>query len=421
MLTIETLPPDELAIFLMRYRRGETLERFEPRLDFFLREILAKANEFVPSESGAILLDDPRAKVFGRPCNQLTFIAAFGAQADRLIGEKLVCDRGVAGRVYSTGRSTRCTVDEEDTEFYAGEDQRTGLRTRSVIGVPVILGNSVCGVLQLINCLGRERYSEEERTLMEIFAGYISSSIQNVLDGIRAKELARRDDLTGLFNDRYFHYRLREEIRRAETGDQELSLLFLDLDRFKEVNDRFGHLEGSRTLHEVGILLDNEVPPGAIAARYGGDEFVIILPQTDLLQAAEIAHRLQQTINATHFLTDVERGSDEARVPITASMGVASLREHIPPAENSVQRANALIRIADSAMYRAKAEGRNRVIVAQSKTKEYPIAALLRRDPPDSPDRGPAQPGGGADSGVADDLSRAPDPLRDRPGYGRSG
>ena len=77
MPSIETLPPEELAIFLMRYRRGETLDRFEPRLDYFLREILSKANEFVPSESGAIFLDDPRAKVFGRRSSQLTIIAAF--------------------------------------------------------------------------------------------------------------------------------------------------------------------------------------------------------------------------------------------------------------------------------------------------------------------------------------------------------
>jgi diguanylate cyclase (GGDEF)-like protein len=414
MPSIETLPPEELAIFLMRYRRGETLERFEPRLDYFLREILSKANEFVPSESGAILLDDPRAKVFGRPSTQLTIIAAFGAPTAQLIGQKLNIEHGVVGRVYSSGRSTRSNVAEErDAEYYREQDERSGIKTRSLLGVPVTLGNSVCGVLQLVNRLGHDSYSEEERTLMEIFAGYISSSIQNVIDGIRAKELARRDDLTGLFNDRYFHFRLREEIRRTESTGTDLALVFLDLDHFKEVNDRHGHLEGSRMLHELGILLDNEIPPGAVAARYGGDEFVIILPGANVLRAAELAQQLQRAIGSTRFLADV---GTAGRIPITASVGVAGLRDHVPPADSHRQRANALIRMADGAMYRAKAEGRNRVVVAASKTKEYPIATLSRREPSDATDRGTAQPGRGADPGSADDLPRATDPLRDHPG-----
>jgi diguanylate cyclase (GGDEF)-like protein len=400
----------------MRYRRGETLDRFEPRLDFFLREILSKANEFVPSESGAILLDDPRAKVFGRRSSQLTIIAAFGGPSTQLVGLKLDSEHGVVGRVYSSGHSTRSNVAEElDAEYYREQDQRSGISTRSLLGVPVILGNSVCGVLQLVNRLGHDTYSEDEHTLMEIFAGYISSSIQNVLDGIRAKELARRDDLTGLFNDRYFHFRLREEIRRAEGAGGDVALVFLDLDHFKEINDRHGHLEGSRTLHELGILLDNEIPPGAVAARYGGDEFVIILPGANVLRAAELAQRLLKTVGSTRFLADV---SGEP-ISITASMGVATLGDHVPPGDNNQQRANTLIRMADGAMYRAKAEGRNRVVVAPPKTKEYPIATLSRREPSDATDRGPAQPGRGPDPRPADDLSGATDPLRDHPGQRR--
>jgi diguanylate cyclase (GGDEF)-like protein len=415
MPSIETLPPEELAIFLMRYRRGETLDRFEPRLDYFLREILSKANEFVPSESGAIFLDDPRAKVFGRRSSQLTIIAAFGGPSTQLVGLKLNSEDGVVGRVYSSGRSTRSNVAEElDRECYREQEERSGIKTRSLLGVPVILGNSVCGVLQLVNRLGHDSYSEEEHTLMEIFAGYISSSIQNVLDGIRAKELARRDDLTGLFNDRYFHLRLREEIRRAEGASSDLALVFLDLDHFKEINDRHGHLEGSRTLHELGILLDSEIPPGAIAARYGGDEFVIILPGANVLRAAELAQQLQKAIGSTHFLADVD-----ARISLTASMGIATLSDHVPPADNNQQRANALIRMADGAMYRAKAEGRNRVVVAPPKTKEYPIATFSRREPSDATDRGTAQPGRGPDPRIADDLPRAADPLRDNPGERR--
>lgn len=420
-LKLETLTPEDLSQFLMRHRRGETLERFEPRLDNFLREILAKANEFVPSESGAFLLDNPREKMLGQSSHQLTLVAAFGEHASQMIGQKMACNRGIAGRVYISGRSTRCTVEEEDKDFYAELDAKTGLNTQSLLGVPVILGNSICGVLQLINRLGRIHYTEEECTLMEIFAGYISSSIQNILDGIRAKELARRDDLTGLFNDRYFHFRLREEIGRADTEKTDISLIFLDLDRFKEINDQHGHLEGSRTLHELGILLQSSVPPHAIVARYGGDEFVIILPKTTTEKASEVAYHLQRTIASAPFLNNVLRCTSDIRTPVSASIGVASLDEHVPNVGNIAQRANTLIRMADSAMYRAKAEGRNRVVVAFSRTKEYPIATPAHREPSDTTNLDTSQPGRRSDPSHNGHLPGATDPLRDPPGHRRSG
>jgi len=340
----------------VRHRRGETLDRFQPQLDGFLREILAKANEFVPSESGAILLDDPAAKMFGQVPNQLTVIAAFGEWAQTMLGLKLSTEEGLAGRVYSSGQG----VAQEDGQ---GLDSRFGVHVQSLLGVPVLLGSAICGVLLLVNRQGRDRFSQEEHNLIEIFAGYISSSIQNTLDGLRARELAQRDDLTGLHNDRYLHHRLRREIRISDREAMHLSLLFLDLDHFKSINDRYGHLEGSRTLHLVGILLENEIPPNTIAARYGGDEFVVILPGIDAEAARRLGEDLREKLATTPFVVD--RPDYETPIYLSASLGVASLREHVA-GSGSTQRANSLIRLADSAMYRAKAEGRNRVVMADA-------------------------------------------------------
>jgi diguanylate cyclase (GGDEF)-like protein len=351
---IVTLPNAQISRFLVRHRRGETLERFQPQLDAFLREILAKADEFVPSESGAILLDDPRAKMFDQTSNQLTVIAAFGEWAERMLGQRLSTEKGLAGRVYSSGEATRCMVEEEERAYYTELDVHVGTNVHSLLGVPVLLGSSICGVLLLINRKGRETFSEDEHKLIEIFAGYISSSIQNTLDGLRARELAQRDDLTGLHNDRYLHQRLRVEIRRADRDQNELSLLFLDLDHFKSINDVHGHLEG--------ILLENEIPQSAIAARYGGDEFVVILPGASTAQALEAAEHLRERLCVTPFAVD--RPDYESPIYLSASLGVASLREHVAAGGRSAGRANQLIRMADSAMYRAKAEGRNRVVLA---------------------------------------------------------
>jgi diguanylate cyclase (GGDEF)-like protein len=362
-----TLSSQQLSRFLERHRRGETLERYHPQLDAFLREILVKANEFVPSQSGVILLDDPQAKLFDQKKNRLTVIASFGDGADRLLGQQTMVHQGLAGQVYTTGRASRFAADGTKTGF-AEHEQQLGIPTRSMLGLPVILGASVCGVLLLINRREHESVAAEEHNLMEIFAGYISSSIQNTLDGIRAKELAQRDDLTGLYNDRYLHHRLRAEIRSTKKMERDLSLLFLDLDNFKEVNDRYGHLDGSRTLHLLGILLGNSLPEQAVAARYGGDEFVVILPETSGDAATDLARRLLGKIADTPFV--LGRPGEEQTVFVTASFGVASLLEHVSSDMRSSHRANDLIRLADAAMYRAKARGKNRVVAANPPEEE---------------------------------------------------
>ena len=163
-------------------------------------------------------------------------------------------------------------------DFQVADWLPPGVGLDDVIGVPVVLGESVCGVLELrgrridpnhphagdedLDVEGRLRYEARDLELLRIFAAYISSSIQNALDAIRARELARRDDLTGLYNDRFLYRRMTEEIARAERDGTTLSLLFLDLDEFKVVNDTWGHLAGSRTLREVGKLIGTALPPG---------------------------------------------------------------------------------------------------------------------------------------------------------------
>jgi diguanylate cyclase (GGDEF)-like protein len=365
---IFTLSPEEIARFFVRARRDPDTEHWDVRLDAALREILERANDFVPSEAGGILLDDPRAKLAGSPAPRLTYIAAFGPGVEQIVGRRIPSDRGFSGMVYSTGRPAQ-------TDHLAADDPMLSLapetaNLRSMVAVPIVVGESICGVLHLANRRSGGPYSPRDKELLRIFAAFMSSSIQNALDAIRARAQARVDDLTGLANSRYFHTRLEEEIARADREGTDLAMLFIDLDRFKEVNDRFGHLAGSWTLQKVAKLLFAHAPPAALVARYGGDEFVVVLPGADLARAAQTAETLRRAVGEA-VLFDRDADIDIQQTPnplprITASIGISSYRDHLAPGGTQRRRESTFLRLADSAMYKAKAAGRNCVEIAEA-------------------------------------------------------
>ena len=167
----------------------------------------------------------------------------------------------------------------------------------------------------------------------------------------RLEQLTLTDDVTGLFNQRFLHSRLEEEYQRARRYNSGLSVMMLDLDHFKDVNDTHDHIFGSRVLRRVGELLRNGVRDTDMIIRYGGDEFVILLPHTTGRDALIAAERLRAAIEST----DV--GDDGDSWHGTVSVGLASLED------SDADSPRELLRAADQALYKAKAEGRNRVAV----------------------------------------------------------
>jgi diguanylate cyclase (GGDEF)-like protein len=365
---ILTLSAEEITRFFVRPRRDQDTERWDVRLDAALREILERANDFVPSEAGGILLDDPRATMAGSRTPRLTFISVYGPDSNQLLGKRIPSDCGFVGQIYRSGIPFRSDHLENTDPLLALLSRGPSTSVASVIGVPVLVGDSICGVLELTNRRSGSPYSARDNELLRIFAAYMSSSIQNALDALRARALARLDHLTGLFNSRYFHVRLQDEIAHADHNGTDLSLLFIDLDYFKTVNDRFGHVAGSWTLREVARLLAENAPPATVLARYGGDEFVAILPGTSLERARQTADLLRRAIEeASFFDADTDPADLVHPLPgVRASIGVASYRDHLAPSGNQRRRENLLLRLADTAMYRAKANGRNRVEVAEA-------------------------------------------------------
>jgi diguanylate cyclase (GGDEF)-like protein len=178
-------------------------------------------------------------------------------------------------------------------------------------------------------------------------------ALDNALSLQKAEAVSVTDDLTGLYNSRYLNLVLRRESKRASRSGRPLSLLFIDLDGFKQVNDTHGHLAGSKALVEAAVIIRGSARETDVAARFGGDEFSVILPDTGRDGAVSVAERIRDRINACVFLA-----SDGLSIHLTASIGVATLPDVAASAEE-------LLRAADVAMYRVKDAGKNGIHIAQ--------------------------------------------------------
>jgi diguanylate cyclase (GGDEF)-like protein len=365
---VYSLPADDLEPFLDR-RRYSVFSLSQLRLGSFLSEILTKANDFVPSSAGSILMDRPFERGETPADTLLYFVATFGHAASDLLGQSLQADRGVVGYVYRTGEPYLMNDPHTDPKFYSKFDESHEFQTSCAIAVPIRIERTVCGVLELVNRVDEQRYEGKDLELLEIFARYTSVSIENLLDAQRANEMARRDDLTGLHNDRFFHHRLSEDLIRADLTESTVALIFLDLDNFKDVNDTHGHLAGSQVLKEFGYLLKQTVlVPGATLARYGGDEFVVILPDHEVEETLAVASSIQEALKRTSFLQGSfswAEGPIYWRKPLTASIGVAVYPVHLPRQGTVDLKKNLLLRYADQAMYEAKSEGKDTIRVTQ--------------------------------------------------------
>ncbi len=221
---------------------------------------------------------------------------------------------------------------------------------RSILCYPLVRRGEKIGVLELINKV-TGAFTREDQALIEMLLNPLVTAIRTVDMFESAERLTITDDLTKLYNYRYLMKYLEADVKRCLRYKKKVSLLFIDVDGFKRINDTFGHLVGSQALAEMGQVFRRIVRETDVVGRYGGDEFVIVLPETPLNGAMVIAERIRKKVEECEFV------AQNLSIRLTVSLGVANCPKHTLTAEG-------LIKKADAAMYRAKELSKNSIKVA---------------------------------------------------------
>ena len=306
--------------------------------------VVEKIRQLIPSEAWSLMMVDEEKQ-------ELVFEAALGAKARDVTALRLKIGEGVAGWVAQSGKPAIVNDTSRDPRFSPRVDTRTQFQTRSILCAPLVSRGRTIGVLEIINKRGGP-FTRADLHLVLTLVEPCAIAIENAILFQRTEQLTITDDLTRLFNSRYLNLYLGREIKRCKRHGIPLSVIFLDLDGFKGINDQYGHLAGSGTLTEVGKILAQGVRESDILARYGGDEFVVVLPETPASGALVIAERLRRAIEEHRFL---EPQGLAAR--ISASFGISTYPDHALSPEGLIQK-------ADQAMYRVKEREKNGIEVA---------------------------------------------------------
>jgi two-component system cell cycle response regulator len=332
---------DELRRNLARL--GETLSSTHD-LNRILTVILETSMVSVRAESGSILFTST-----GR--NELHPKVVRGFESQSASGKNVKFGEGVAGAVAASGEARWGLVGDGPDDLRVAEGEPV---VRSVISVPFKSSGRVIGVLNLYDRIDEAAFDEGDVATIRTFAAQASAAIDNVLLHQEAQRLSITDGLTGLWNYRYLQMNLAKEIERATRFRRPLTLLVMDLDLFKRINDQYGHQRGDSVLIELAQRVKGEIREVDTLARYGGEEFVLLLPETKLTGARQAAQRICDVVRHRPF-----GGEGEEPITVTVSVGAAVFPEHGASAAT-------LLRRADEALYAAKHAGRDTWRVAQS-------------------------------------------------------
>ncbi|MEK6220874.1 MAG: diguanylate cyclase [Chloroflexota bacterium] len=352
-------------------------------LNELLKKILVTASDLVASEVASIILNDTET-------GELHIRVSFQpASVDDVVELNIPVplDNSIAGEVFKTGKPIIVEDAAADKRHFKKIDVETGYETHNLIGVPLRSGKLNLGVLMVTNKADGEPFNLSDQEILVVLGSHAAVSIENarlytelhayaneleervsertqdlktanenleleIEVRIRAEEelarLARTAPLTELNNRRHFFELGEQEFGRADRYNYQLSVMMIDIDHFKNINDTHGHFAGDQVLRAAGKILMKTMREVDIYGRYGGEEFVVLLPETDATQSLKTADRIRAAFEIASIPTDA------GDLKITASLGLASLTPEITTLD-------ALLDNADTALYQAKENGRNQV------------------------------------------------------------
>jgi len=330
------IPIDDLLVFHQLAR--SLTSSFD--LDTILRTILENMERFIQADLWSLLmLDESR--------HDLYYAIASGGGEEALRDLRVKVGEGVAGWVVEHGETLIIPEAEDDPRLLHGGSEGVP-KIRSVIALPLLGRKGTQGAIEILNPR-KDQLTDYTIAFLHILADHAAIAIENARDVARIQQLTITDDTTGLYNVRHLYDVLGRELDRCNRDRTPVSLAFLDLDRFKQVNDVHGHLMGSELLSRAGQRLQELTRPQDLCFRYGGDEFVVVMPETGVAEAKVLATEMHRALTSTRF-----HMNGQLQLSVSASVGLATA-----PADGST--IHTIIGAADSRMYDVKTDGRGRV------------------------------------------------------------
>jgi len=309
-------------------------------LQEILKRIVMKVSELIEAENWSLLLKDPET-------GESTFEIVVGVDEKLLKGVRLAQGEGIAGRVIETGRPQIIQNVKEDPNFNRKVDEITGFETQSIICIPLKTHGKILGALEILNVTDTAFFQEKYFLILTILSDYAAIAIENSQQCDRISHLSITDEYTGLYNARYLYQVLDDIMEQHTAKDKSFAIVFMDIDDFKNIVDTYGHLMGSMVLKEIGQTISSCLHEEDILIKYGGDEYIIILPDRSRQEAIVDVEKIRHAIRNSTYLK-----YENQAVRVTASFGIA-----IYPDDESTPK-DLLIR-ADKMMYSVKRSTKN--------------------------------------------------------------